>query len=73
MTVPTHDEILRAMETPRKGLFFGNVDEWSLLSKLDRTVDHATKSEVKQSNIDQSLYAEQGQEWRSSVHHTSDE
>ena len=44
--------MLAAMATLRKGLFFRNVDEWSLLSKLEDAVERATKKEVKQSKIE---------------------
>jgi len=47
----------------RVGLLFLNVDEWSLLSKLDHAVDQATKNEIKQSKIDQFVCAKEGQEW----------
>ena len=44
----------------QKRIMFHNVDEWYLLSKVYRAVDHTTKSHVKHSNIDQFFCVEQG-------------
>ena len=61
LTTSTRRDMLKAIEILRKGLLFRNVDECSLLSKLDHAVDQATKNEVKQSIIDQFFCAEEGQ------------
>ena len=53
MTPPSRRDMLLAMQTLRKGLLFGNADQWSLLCKLDDAVEQATKHEVRQSKIDQ--------------------
>ena len=39
VTLPSRRDMLLAMQTLRKGLFFCNADQWSLLCKLDDAVD----------------------------------
>ena len=52
VTASTRRDMLKTIRFLWKGLLFLNVDDWSLLSKLDHAVDQATKNEVKQSKID---------------------
>ena len=69
MTVLTRHTMPKAMDSLQNGLFYHNVDKWSLLSKLDRAEDRAAKSEVKQSDIKQFFCAEQGQKSGNGIHH----
>ena len=52
---PSRHKMVAAMATLRKGIFFRDVDEWSLFSKLDDAVERATKKELKQSKIEDFL------------------
>ena len=47
VTAPTRRDMLKAIETLQKRLLFRNVDEWSLLSKIDHAVDQPNKNKVK--------------------------
>ena len=62
VTPPSHCDMLLAVQTLRKGLFFRNANQWSLLCKLDDAVEQATKHEVKQSKIEQFFCAAEAEE-----------
>ena len=49
VTALSRRDMLKAIETLRKGLLFLNVDEWSLLSKLDHAVDQCSATGVPRS------------------------
>ena len=55
-------DMLLAVQTLRKGLFFCNAVQWSLLCKLDDAVEQATKHEVKKSKIEQFFCAAEAEE-----------
>ena len=62
VTPTSRRDMLLAMQTITKGMLFCNVDQWSLLCKLDDAVEQATKHEVKQSKIEQFFRAAEAEE-----------
>ena len=62
MIPPSRHDMLLAIQTLRKGLFFRNADQWSLLCKLDDAVEQATKHKIKQSKIEQFFCAAETEE-----------